>query len=272
MLLDCGATSDFMSMQTAKRGRFPLYKLTHPRHLMTARVVQVKVGYHGGAYVGNREFVFGHHFKILEILPDVVLGLPWLGRYHSTVKGEEQYSDIRHRRTSCRLFFDGSRDSTLLQFQATSRLEVLSTLSSSTSRAATDGSPVSPAKEYADLRSSTYNKSDSDTSNDSNREDGITNDQCSDMEIEYESLPKLKWGISRAHVTADQVFLCCMPRPTVPVDRMHSMQQKNNDGSELDQFRQKLPTQIHKTASLHDRARAEFGKLPPHQPRRDHRL
>ena len=45
MLLDCGATSDFMSMQTAMRAQVPLYKLTHPRHVMTAGGVQVEVQY-----------------------------------------------------------------------------------------------------------------------------------------------------------------------------------------------------------------------------------
>ena len=37
------------------------------------------------------------------------------------------------------------------------------------------------------------------------------------MEIEYISLLKLKRGILRADLTGHQVFLCCMPRPVVPV-------------------------------------------------------
>ena len=36
LLVDCGATSDFMSMQTAKRARLPLYKLRNPGHVLTA--------------------------------------------------------------------------------------------------------------------------------------------------------------------------------------------------------------------------------------------
>ena len=49
------------------------------------------------------------------------------------------------------------------------------------------------------------------------------------MEIEYISLPKLKREIRRADLTGDQVFLCCMPRPAVPVDQMHNMQDKSDD-------------------------------------------
>ena len=40
------------------------------------------------------------------------------------------------------------------------------------------------------------------------------------MEIEYISLPKLKREILRADLTVDQVYLCCMPRPAVPVHQM----------------------------------------------------
>ena len=36
LLVNCGATSDFMSMQTAKRARLPLDKLRNPGHLLTA--------------------------------------------------------------------------------------------------------------------------------------------------------------------------------------------------------------------------------------------
>ena len=60
------------------------------------------------------------------------------------------------------------------------------------------------------------------------------------MEIEYISLPKLKRGIRRADLTGDQVFLCCMPRPVVPVDQMYKMQERSdNDG--LDPVLRKLP-------------------------------
>ena len=45
-LVDCGATSDFMSMQTAKRARLPLYKLRNPGHVLTAVGVQVEVRYY----------------------------------------------------------------------------------------------------------------------------------------------------------------------------------------------------------------------------------
>ena len=62
-----------MSMQTAKRARLPLYKLRNPGHVLTAGGVQVKVGYYTRAYVRVGELVFRHHFKVLEILPDVVL-------------------------------------------------------------------------------------------------------------------------------------------------------------------------------------------------------
>ena len=95
-LVDCGATSDFMSMQTAKRAQLPLYKLRNPGHVLTAGGVQVEVRYYTRAYVRVGELVFRHHFKVLEILPDVVLGLPWLRSYNRTVNWKERYADIQH--------------------------------------------------------------------------------------------------------------------------------------------------------------------------------
>ena len=91
------------------------------------------------------------------------------------------------------------------------------------------------------------------------------------MEIEYISLPKLKREIRRADVMGDQVFLCCMPLPAVPVDQMYKMQASNgNDG--LDPVRRKLPTRLHKWADLYAREKANYGDLPPYQPGRDHRI
>ena len=58
LLIDCGATSDFMSMQTAKMARLPLYKLTNPGHVFTAGGVQVEVRYYTRAYVRVGELVF----------------------------------------------------------------------------------------------------------------------------------------------------------------------------------------------------------------------
>ena len=49
--------------------------------------------------------------KVLEILLDVVLGLPWLGSYNPTVNWKQWHTDIQHGSTSHRLSFDGSRDS-----------------------------------------------------------------------------------------------------------------------------------------------------------------
>ena len=95
-LVDCGATSDFMSMQTAKRAQLPLYKLRKPGHVLTAGGVQVEVRYYTRAYVRVGELVFRHHFKVLEILPEVVLGLPWLRSYNPTVNWKERYADIQH--------------------------------------------------------------------------------------------------------------------------------------------------------------------------------
>ena len=63
-LVDCGATSDFMSMQTAKRARLPLYKLRNPRHFLTAGGVQVEVSrYYTRAYVRVGELVFRRHLR-----------------------------------------------------------------------------------------------------------------------------------------------------------------------------------------------------------------
>ena len=113
-LVDCGATSDFMSMQTAKRARLPLYKLRYPGHVLTAGGVQVEVRYYTRAYVRVGELVFRHHFKVLEILPDVVLGLPWLRSYNPTVNWKERYADIQHGSNFYRLSFGESRHSTQL--------------------------------------------------------------------------------------------------------------------------------------------------------------
>ena len=91
------------------------------------------------------------------------------------------------------------------------------------------------------------------------------------MEIEYILLPELKREIRRAEITGDQMFLCCMPRPAVPVDQMYKMQESSdNDGS--GSVRRKLPIRIQKLAGLYDREKAEFGDLPPHRPGRDHRI
>ena len=129
LFIDCGATSDFMLMQTATRARLPLYKLTNPGFVSTARGVQIEVRYYTGAYI----LVFRHHFKVLETLPDVVLGLPWLRSCNPTVNLKEWYANVQHGSSSYGLSFDESRHSTQLQFLAATKLDVLSTLSSSTS-------------------------------------------------------------------------------------------------------------------------------------------
>ena len=105
LLVDCGATSDYMSMQTPKRVRLPLYKLRNPAHVLTARGVQVEVPYYTRAYVRVGQLVFRHQFKVLEILPDVVLGLPWLPSYNPTVNWKERYADIQHGSNSYQLSF-----------------------------------------------------------------------------------------------------------------------------------------------------------------------
>ena len=63
LLGDCGATSDFMSMQTAERARLPLYKLRNPGHVLTPGGVQVEVRYCTRAYARVGELVFRHHFR-----------------------------------------------------------------------------------------------------------------------------------------------------------------------------------------------------------------
>ena len=97
-LVDCGGTSDFVSMQTAKRARLPLYKLMNPGHVITTGGVQVEVRYYTRAYVRVAEFVFQHHFKVLEILPDVMPGLVWLRSYNRTVDWNERFADVRSLR------------------------------------------------------------------------------------------------------------------------------------------------------------------------------
>ena len=109
LLVDCGAASDFMSMQTGKRARLPLYKLRNPGHVLTSGGVQVEVRYYTTAYFRVGELVFRHHFKVLEILPAVVLGLPWLRSYNPTVNWKERYADIQHGSSLYRLSFGESR-------------------------------------------------------------------------------------------------------------------------------------------------------------------
>ena len=183
-----------MSMQTEKRERLPLYKLTNPGHVLTAGGVQVEVGYYTRAYVRVGELVFRHHLKVLEILPDVVLGLPWLRSYNPTVNWKEQYADIQHGSSSYRLSFDESRHSTQLQFQGASKLDLLSILSSSASKASPVGNPTPHAKERPDLHSSTHVQNSADMYDESETEDGITDEECIDMEIEYISLPETQKG------------------------------------------------------------------------------
>ena len=193
----------------------------------------------------------------------MVLGLPWLRSYNPTVNWKERYADIQHGSSLYRLAFDESRHSTQLQFQAASKFDLLSILSSSASQASPVGNPTPNAKERPDLHLSTPVQHGADMYDESETEDGITNEECSDMEIEYFSLPKLKREIRRADLRGDQVFLCCMPRPAVPVDQMYKMQASDdNDG--LDPVRRKLPIRLHKWADLYDREKAEYGVLPPH--------
>ena len=192
LLVNCGATSDFMSMQTAKRARLPLYKLRNPGNVLTAGGVQVEVRYYTRAYVRVGELVFRHHFKVLEISPDVVLGLPWLRSYNPTVNWKEQYADIQHGSNSYRLSFGKSRHSTKLQFQAASKLDLLSILSSSCSNRSPVGNPTPYAKERLHLHSSTHARYGADMYDEAETEDGITDEECSNVEIEYISLLKLK--------------------------------------------------------------------------------
>ena len=116
----------------------------------------MEVRYYTRAYVPVGELVFRHHFKVLEILPDVVLGLPWLPSCNRTVNCKELYANIQHGSRTYRLSIDESRHSTKLQFQAASKLDLLSTLSSSTPKASPVGSPTPHAKERPDLHSSTH--------------------------------------------------------------------------------------------------------------------
>ena len=89
-----------MSMQTAIWGRHPIYKLTSPGHVVTAGGVQVEVRYYTRTYVQVGELVFRYPFKVWEILPDVVLRLPWLRSHNPTVDWRERYADVRHGSTS----------------------------------------------------------------------------------------------------------------------------------------------------------------------------
>ena len=201
----------------------------------------------------------------------MVLGLPRLRSYNPTVNRRKRYTDIQHGSSSYRLSYGESRHSTQLQFQAASKLDLLSILSSSASEASPVGNHTPHAKERPDLHSPTHVQHSGDMYDESEAEDGITDEECSDMEVEYISLPKLKRQIRPADLTGDKMFLCCMPRRAVPFDQRYKMQASNdNDG--LDPVRRKLPIRLHKWADLYDRAKAEYGDLPPHRPGRDHRI
>ena len=72
------------------------------------------------AYVCIEKFPFSHHFKVLEILPDVVLGLTWLQSYNLIVNWEERYADVRHPSTSYKLSWmdpKNPHDYTCMQLQ-----------------------------------------------------------------------------------------------------------------------------------------------------------
>ena len=189
----------------------------------------------------------------------MVLGLPWLRSYNPTVNWKERYADIQHYPRKYRLSFDKSRHCTQLQFQAASKLDLLSTLSSSTSKASPVGSPTPEAKERPDLHSSTHVQNGAGMYDASKTEDGISDEECRDTAIEYISLPKVKREIRRPDLTGDQVFLCCMPRAVVPVDQMYKMQASSDDDG-LDPVRRKLHIRIHKLADLYDRQKAEYGE------------
>ena len=92
---------------------------------MTAGGVPVEVRYYTRAYVRTGEFFFRRHFKFLMILPNVVLGLPWLRSYNLTVNWKDGYADLRHGLTSYRFSFN---ESTQLQFKAASKLDLISRL------------------------------------------------------------------------------------------------------------------------------------------------
>ena len=62
----------------------------------------------------------------------------------------------------------------------------------SSSKASSVENPTQHAEEHLDLDSSTPIQRGTDMYNESETEDGITDEDCSDMEIEYISLPKLK--------------------------------------------------------------------------------
>ena len=134
-----------------------------------------------GAQDSFAEFPFRHHLKVPELPPDVVLGLPWLRSYNLTVNWKERYADVQHGSTPYRLSFRRSSDCTRLHFQAAPKWDLLWTLSSTASELGMAGSPAAPAKEQADLCSWTHNKRDVHTLNDFEMEDGITDEECSDM-------------------------------------------------------------------------------------------
>ena len=115
--------------------------------------------------------------------------------YNRTVNWKERYADIQHGWSSYRSSLNESRHFTQLQFQADSKLDLPSTLSSSTSRTSPVGSPTPHAKECPDVHSSTRAQSGADTFDESETEDDITDQECSDMKIQYISLPNLKQEI-----------------------------------------------------------------------------
>ena len=193
-------------------------------------------------------------------------------KLQSNCKLEGTVRLIQHGSNSYGLSFGESRHSTQLQFQAALKLDLLLILSSSSSKASPVGNPTQHAKKNLDLHSSTHIHRGTDMCDESETEDGITDEECSDMDIEYISLLKLKREIRRSYLPGDQVFVCCMPRPAVPVDQMYKMQGSDGNDDRLDSVGRKLPNRLHKWADLYDREKAEFGDLPPYRPGRDHQI
>ena len=93
-LVDCGATSDFMSTQPAKRARLPLNKLTSPGHAVSAEGVHVEVRYCTRTYVRVGDLVFRHHSRFRRFYRMWYLG------YH----GFEAMTRLSTRRNGMRTY------------------------------------------------------------------------------------------------------------------------------------------------------------------------
>ena len=217
------------------------------------------------------ELVFRHLFKVLEILPDVVLVLPWLRSCNPTVNWKERYADIQHGASLYRLSFDESRHSTQLQFQAASKLDLLSILSSSASEASPVGHPT-PMPRNAPTYTRRHTSSTVLTCTMSQKRKMVS--PMRSAAIWRLSTFRCRKSKERPVELISEGIKCFCAAYLDPQCRsikcIRCKQAMTMTG--LTPFDANCLLHCTSRGDLYDREKAEYGDLPPHQPGRDHRI